>query len=66
MLRKGYTHFLVTVNMFTILMNGGRKNDERGGGGGGGKSEGGNCKGRRERDKVRERDVGKGRRWQEV
>ena len=48
--------------MFTILMNGGRKNDERGGG----KSEGGNCKGRRERDKVRERDVGEGRRWQEV
>lgn len=64
LLRKGYTHFLVTVNTFTILMNGGRKNDGRGGRGG--KSEGGNCKGRRERDKVREGDIGEGRRWQEV
>lgn len=32
----------------------------------GGGEEGGNCKGRRERDKVREGDIGEGRRWQEV
>lgn len=62
MLRKGYTHFLVTVNILTILTKGGRENDGnhiKKGEGEEGKSEGGRG-GEKGRNgvRVREGEVG--------